>query len=148
MIPSISQSLLQFHHLGLAVRRPAEAILFLSLQGYQINETVLDAGQNVQLKMCTHLTEPAVEIIWPLETVGPIHSLTQKNASGIIYHVCYQTQNLTAALVELEKAGLNAVCISPPKPAPLFGDCEVSFYNIIGIGLIEILNLPLSNTRE
>jgi hypothetical protein len=31
------------------------------------------------------------------------------------------------------------MCISEPKPAPLFGGRPVSFYNVAGIGLIEIL---------
>jgi methylmalonyl-CoA/ethylmalonyl-CoA epimerase len=142
MTPALASSLLQFHHLGLAVRRSTEAILFLSLQGYQIGETILDPGQNVHLKMCVHPTEPAVEIIWPAETVGPIHNLTHRHAQGIVYHVCYQTRDLPAALAGLEKAGLKAICISPPKPAPLFDGHDVSFYNVIGIGLIEILRLP------
>jgi len=130
---------LVFHHLGLAVRRPQEAKSFLTTMGYQMGEAVLDPAQNVHLMMCTHETEPEVEIIWPSETKGPIDNLTQRHASGIVYHVCYVTDNLTAALAGLEAAGLRAVCISPPKPAPLFGGRNVSFYNVLGIGLIEIL---------
>jgi catechol 2,3-dioxygenase-like lactoylglutathione lyase family enzyme len=130
---------LVFHHLGLAVRRPQEAEVFLSALGYRMGETVLDPGQNVHLKMCTHATEPPVEIIWPGTTSGPIDGMTQRHPSGIIYHVCYLTDDLAAALAALEKAGLRVVCVSPPKPAPLFGGRKVSFYNVVGIGLMEIL---------
>jgi methylmalonyl-CoA/ethylmalonyl-CoA epimerase len=59
--------------------------------------------------------------------------------TGIIYHVCYETDNLAAALAQFDEAKLHAVCISPPTPAPLFGGRPVSFYNVVGIGLIEIL---------
>ena len=89
--------------------------------------------------MCSHATEPAVEIIWPGDTSGPIDKLVRQNPSGIIYHVCYFTDDLAAALLALEKAGLRAICISPPKSAPLFEGRNVSFYNVVGIGLIEIL---------
>ena len=130
---------LAFHHLGLAVRRPREAMTFLTALGYRMGETVLDPGQNVHLMMCTHETEPAVEIIWPSDTPGPIDNLMERHPSGIIYHVCYFTDDLAAALAGLQKAGLRAACISPPQPAPLFGGRKVSFYNVIGIGLIEIL---------
>jgi methylmalonyl-CoA/ethylmalonyl-CoA epimerase len=130
---------LAFHHLGLAVRRPQEAEVFLSAMGYQLGEAVLDPGQNVYLKMCVHATEPEVEIIWPADTNGPIDGLMQRHTSGIVYHVCYLTDDLTAALAALEKAGLRVVCVSPPKPAPLFGGRKVSFYNVVGIGLVEIL---------
>jgi len=39
----------------------------------------------------------------------------------------------------LELAGLHPKCISNPTPAPLFGGRPVSFYNVVGIGLVEIL---------
>jgi len=130
---------LAFHHFGLAVRRPKEAVTFLSNMGYSMGEPVLDPGQNVHLMMCAHKTEPAVEIIWPGDTKGPIHGLTERHPPGIVYHVCYETEDLAETLAALEKAGLNVLCISSPKPAPLFGGRKVSFYNVIGIGLIEIL---------
>lgn len=130
---------LVFHHFGLAVRRPREAELFLAALGYRMGEAIHDPGQNVRLKMCTHATEPDVEIIWPGDTPGPIDGMIQRHSSGIIYHLCYVTDNLTAALEALEKAGLRVVCVSSPQPAPLFGGRKVSFYNVVGIGLMEIL---------
>jgi methylmalonyl-CoA/ethylmalonyl-CoA epimerase len=116
-----------------------EATAFLTNLGYQIGETVFDPRQNVNLGMCLHPTEPAVEIIWPGDTPGPLESLLQRHPLGLIYHVCYETDNLEQALAELKKNGLKAICVSPPKPAPLFGGRPVSFYNVIGIGLMEIL---------
>lgn len=130
---------LKFHHLGLAVRRPDEARVFVSALGYRMGDTVFDPKQNVHLQLCAHETQPAVEIIWPSATKGPIEKLTERHAAGIIYHVCYETDNLAAALADLAGAGLRVVCISPPTPAPLFGGRPVSFYNVVGIGLIEIL---------
>jgi Glyoxalase/Bleomycin resistance protein/Dioxygenase superfamily len=130
---------LVFHHFGVAVRRPDEAREFVISLGYQLNEAVFDPAQNVHLQLCTHPQSPAVEIIWPGDTSGPIDKLVQRHASGIIYHVCYETGDLAVALAGLQTAGLTPICISPPKPAPLFGGRPVSFYNLIGIGLIEIL---------
>lgn len=130
---------LVFHHFGLAVKRPDESRAYLTALGYRIGETVFDPGQNVQLAMCEHPTEPAVEIIWPGETKGPVLGMTERHPAGVIYHVCYTTDDLGAALAGLEKAGLRVICVSPPKPAPLFGGRKVSFYNVVGMGLIEIL---------
>jgi methylmalonyl-CoA/ethylmalonyl-CoA epimerase len=130
---------LKFHHFGLAVRRPDEARVFVSALGYRMGEAVFDAAQNVHLQLCTHETHPAVEIIWPGDTKGPIEKLTERHAAGIIYHVCYETDNLPAALAQFAELKLRVVCISPPTPAPLFGGCPVSFYNVVGIGLVEIL---------
>jgi len=132
---------LQFHHFGLAVRRPEEARAYVTALGYQLGESVFDPAQNVQLQLCTHASHPAVEIIWPADAVGPVNKLTQRHTSGVIYHLCYETDDLVTALSGLEAAGLRAICISPPKPAPLFGGRPVSFYNVVGMGLIEILEL-------
>jgi catechol 2,3-dioxygenase-like lactoylglutathione lyase family enzyme len=130
---------LKFHHFGLAVRRPDEARIFVSTLGYRAGEPVFDPAQNVHLQLRTHETHPAVEIIWPGNAGGPIDKLAQRHASGIIYHLCYETGDLDAALAQFDEAKLRVVCISPPTPAPLFGGRPVSFYNVVGIGLIEIL---------
>ena len=65
--------------------------------------------------------------------------LVPKQTAGIIYHLCYETENLAAALAQFADAGINAICISQPTPAPLFGGRLVSFYNIVGMGLVEVL---------
>lgn len=130
---------LQFHHFGLAVRRPAEARAFVQALGYEPAEQVFDPAQNVNLQMCYHPAQPAVEIIWPGPTPGPVNKLNQRNPAGIIYHLCYATNDLAAALDQLAAAGLQPVCISPPTPALLFGGRKVSFYNVLGMGLVEIL---------
>ena len=128
-----------FHHFGLAVRRPDEARKFLAALGYQPGESVFDPAQNVHLQLCTHAEQPAVEIIWPGAAAGPVDQLVQRHAAGIVYHLCYATDNLAVALAGLAAAGLRPVCISPATPAPLFGGRPVSFYNVVGMGLIEIL---------
>jgi methylmalonyl-CoA/ethylmalonyl-CoA epimerase len=130
---------LKFHHFGLAVRRPTEARIFVSALGYQIGEAFFDPAQNVHLQLCAHQTHPGVEIIWPGDTKGPIEKLTDRHAAGIVYHVCYETDNLAAALAQLAEVKLRFVCISPPTPALLFVGRKVSFYNLVGIGLVEIL---------
>jgi catechol 2,3-dioxygenase-like lactoylglutathione lyase family enzyme len=130
---------LKFHHFGLAVRRPDEARRFVALLGYRMGDPVFDSAQNVRLQLCTHETHPAVEIIWPGDKSGPVDRLVQSHASGIIFHLCYETDNLAAAIEGLEAAGLLPICISQPTPAPLFGGRPVSFYNVVGIGLVEFL---------
>lgn len=115
---------------------------FARALGYTIGEPVFDPEQNVHLAMCDHKSEPALELIWPGNLKGPIDALVQRHASGIIYHTCYVTENLAAALGVFEANGVTPICVSPPKPALLFNRNSVSFYNIPGIGLVEILEDP------
>jgi catechol 2,3-dioxygenase-like lactoylglutathione lyase family enzyme len=144
----MDNSFLEFHHFGLAVRRRDEAERFLRALGYRIGETIYDPGQNVRLALCDHDDQPAVEIISPGKGSGPIDALVERQATGIIYHVCYETRNLAGALAALEHDGLKAVCVSTRRPAPLFMSRLVSFYNVIGIGLIEILEVAALASRE
>lgn len=132
-------SLLRFHHFGLAVRDPGPARVWLTGLGYEVGEAVFDPGQNVFLAMGQHPSQPAVELIWPAAAGGPIDTLVQQHQNGIVYHLCYETDDLPGALAQFKAGGMRVACISRPKPAPLFGGRPVSFYNVVGVGLIEIL---------
>jgi methylmalonyl-CoA/ethylmalonyl-CoA epimerase len=131
---------LSFHHLGLAVRRPDDSIRFLGGLGYEIDDSVFDPEQNVNLIMCRHKgLMPAVEIIYPAAANSPIDTLVNRRPDGIVYHVCYVTADVSATLTWMEQNGVRAVCVAPPTPAVLFGGRRVSFYNIVGMGLCEMI---------
>ena len=57
---------LTFHHLGLAVRTPEKALLFLSGLGYTNGPKIYDEYQEVNLIFCDHHDMPDVEIIYPV----------------------------------------------------------------------------------
>ena len=129
---------LQFHHLGLAVKKTDATIRFLSGLGYTISPSVRDELQNVHLMLATRRGMPAIEIIYPTETPGPLAPILKARTS-MIYHICYESKNREESLRLLE-AGKNRVSLlSPPCPAVLFGGRKVSFYVIVGFGVIEIL---------
>ena len=137
----MDNTLLKFHHFGLAVPKPDSARMWLTKLGYQIGETVFDSGQNVYLALCWHETQPPVEIIWPGTEGGPIDALVRQHEFGVVYHLSYETHDLAGALSQFKHDGLRVACISRPKAAPLFGGRKVSFYNVMGMGLVEILEL-------
>jgi len=131
---------LSFHHLGLAVRRPRDATQFLTGLGYTLAEPVFDPEQNVNLIMCSHAgSMPDVEIIFPAMGKSPVDALTASRPDGIVYHMCYVTADLAVTLAALDAGGVRAVCKAPPTPAILFGGRNVSFYDIVGMGLCEII---------
>jgi methylmalonyl-CoA/ethylmalonyl-CoA epimerase len=133
---------LTFHHLGLAVRKPEAALVFVNAMGYSSQAPVFDPLQNVNLIMCTHVSEPAIEIIYKANSEGPIDALLAKHANGIVYHCCYVSKSAKASIDAMSDAGLRPVCVSQPKQAVLFAGLPVSFYQIAGIGLIEIIENP------
>lgn len=128
---------LSFHHLGLATKQKEKAIVFLKGIGYSINDIVLDELQNVNLIMCKNETMPDVEIVYPTNTKGPLTNIFS-SMNELVYHICYETANLKEWLNAIKKEN-RIFYLSTPKPAILFDNREVSFYQIGGFGLIEIL---------
>lgn len=129
---------LSFHHMGLGLRNEERAIRFLSDTGYRVGEKIYDPLQNVNLRMCSHNSQPGVELILPGDGEGPLTPLLQ-HFDELIYHVCYEVVDLDQVLDRLDDIGLRALPIAAPQPAILFGGRMVSFYKIKGFGLIELL---------
>lgn len=129
---------LTFHHMGLALKKEDEALKFLEGLGYDTGTKTYDPEQKVHLRLCTATDKPAVELITKAEEGGPLENILKKY-NELIYHTCYETENLEKSLESLESAGLRILPVSPPTPAILFSGRKVSFYNVVGFGLIEIL---------
>ena len=131
---------LRFHHLGLASNHLEQTTRFLMGLHYEVGTQVYDPLQNVRLCLCSHSSMPTVEVVAPAEGAGPLDSILA-TAGESVYHLCYETENLTSSLEALKKAGQRVICVSPPKAAILFDEREVSFYMVRGFGLIEILEI-------
>lgn len=129
---------LEFHHLGLAVRKPETAVAYHRSLGYAVAAPVFDPEQNVNLIMCSSADMPDVEIIAPAEGPSPIDGMVLKYDSAI-YHTCFTAPNAEACVKRMKEAGLKVLCVAQPKPAVLFGGKKVSFYTVLGVGTIEII---------
>jgi hypothetical protein len=140
---------LEFHHFGLAVKSPDAAFRYLSDLGYRAGSTCYDPLQKVNLAMRHHDRMPDVEVIWPGQEPSPIDRMLKKSDS-MIYHLCYTSANVDESLAALERAGLEVLPLGIAQPALLFGGIEVSFYNITGVGIIEIIagTLESKNSTE
>lgn len=114
--------------------------MFLQGLGYGCAEPVFDPAQNVHLIMCDHAAMPAVEVIYPGSGPTPIDGYLARQPNGLVYHACYAATDFEQSLALMEAAGVTAVCVAEPKPAILFGGRKVSFYNVLGVGLIEIID--------
>jgi hypothetical protein len=129
---------LEFHHFGLAVKSPETAFRYLADLGYSAGSTCYDPLQKVNLAMRHHEHMPDVEVIWPGVEASPIDRLLARNET-LIYHLCYTSQDIDRSLAALEEAGLEILPLGLAQPALLFDGIEVSFYNITGVGIIEII---------
>lgn len=129
---------LTFHHLGLALSSATKARVFLTELGYSFGAEVYDPEQNVNLQMCNATEFPDIEIITPGEGDGPLTPIL-KRYDELLYHTCYEVDDLAQSLAAMEQAKLRVLPVAEPKPAILFGGRRVSFYKVMGFGLIELL---------
>ena len=126
-----------FHHFGLLSANPASSRELLVNLGYDVSGPLDDPLQNVRLHWATHPTLPAIEILSPTETPGPISNLAKRLQQGI-YHLCFEVADVSACLEKFSAHG-RVLLVSPPKPAVLFGNRLVSFHSVENFGLIELL---------
>lgn len=130
---------LTFNHYGLAVKQDKEALTMLEALGYATGERIHDKLQNVYVRLCTAPGQPTIEIVQPGdEGKSPVDSIISKY-NELIYHACYETPDLGKTLASIEAAGLRCMTLSERKPAVLFGGRHVSFYRILGWGILELL---------
>lgn len=127
-----------FHHLGLATRSPRRAEAFLASMGYVGGERARDDLQEVNLALFDHTSMPRVEIVWPTENAGPLEPFL-RSTEGLVYHVCYEVDDVEQVLGPARASGAAVRTVSPPTPAVLFGGRKVSFHLVAGVGLIELL---------
>ncbi len=125
--------------MGLALRKEGETLKFLNGLGYTPSEKIYDPEQKVNLRICEQKNFPAIELVTAQDGEdGPLTGILKKHTE-LIYHTCFETQDLDKTLEAMESDGLRILPVSPAKPAILFGGRKVSFYTIMGYGLIEIL---------
>jgi methylmalonyl-CoA/ethylmalonyl-CoA epimerase len=117
---------LKFHHIGIAVRNIAQTKKFYGLLGYVFSKTTYDSLQNVYLAVGTLKNAPMIELIAKGKGACPIDKYL-KRSDHVMYHVCYETHNLTQALRSVAKTA-HLVRIGNAKRAIVFGKKEVSFY--------------------
>ena len=126
-----------FHHFGLLSSSPEASRQILIDLGYNVSGPIDDPLQNVRLYWGSHSTLPCVEIISPTDTPGPVSNLAKRLQQGI-YHLCFEVTNVPSCL-ESFSAHSRVMLVSPPKPAVLFQNRQVSFHFVENFGLIELL---------
>ena len=108
--------------------------------GYHCNESVYDPLQEVNLIWCEHDSMPAVELVSPTGLPGPIDKILELNSESV-YHICFAAQNTEASVAAMKNDGVRVIPMVAAKPAVLFGNQTVGFYQVKGLGLIEIVEL-------
>ncbi len=130
---------LTFHHIGVAVKDFKKSLDFYTLLGYKptTQKEIRDELQMVDLYLLTHHSQPTVELVKPYCDESPVNNYLKHNDNQM-YHYCYEVDSFEEVEKELKKS-FRVFNVSKPKPAILFDNRLVSFYYVVGVGLIELL---------
>lgn len=126
---------LTFHHVGLACRDLAAETAAHAQLGFVAEGAVFE-DPHQRIRGSFQILGPfRVELLEPLDDSSPVVAWLDRGVR--IYHVCYETDDLDAALRELGEAGHRTV--SAPAPAVAFSSRPVAFVMLRSRGLIELL---------
>lgn len=127
---------LRFHHVALVARQlEPVADFYCRVLGYRAAAPpVVDAEQKVRVQFL-HLGDFALELLEPTGPDSPVAQFVR--SGGGLYHLCYECDDLEAALARLREAG--SAVARPPAVAPAIGGRRVAFLVTRQRQLIELV---------
>jgi methylmalonyl-CoA/ethylmalonyl-CoA epimerase len=128
---------LRFHHIGIACHDIDTTKPFYVTQGYSASETVKDPIQNVYICFLEKSNMPLIELLAPVDEESPVNRILK--TSGVTpYHICYEVNDIDAAVKELKSQ--HFVLVSRPVPACALDGKRVCFLYNKTVGLIELVS--------
>ena len=139
---------LRLDHIGLAAEGIGQmADLFRALGLDEITEPVPDPAQKVSASFvpANQAGDVYIEILEPTRDDSPISKFVKQRGGGL-HHLCFETDDIDAALRTLEARGFTVV--SPPVDCPAYdtnlgrqcaGTTRIAFFLLSDKILIELI---------
>lgn len=128
--------MLTFHHIGIACRDIAKTQAFYLQLGYTASPVVDDPLQHVRISFLEKDGAPRLELLEPLDEQNPV-ARTLSTAGVTPYHICYEVQDIEAAIAELRAQRF--LLVNGPVPACAMNDRRIAFLYQKNTGLIELV---------
>lgn len=131
---------MKINHIGYAVKKIDKAIGEFQNLGFEFEDVIDDADRNIQI--CFGNNESyRIELVSPIDKEKPSPVDTYLSKVGpTAYHICYNSSNLEADIIELEKQGFRVII--PPAFAIAFSsesNRRVTFLMGRNSGIFEIV---------
>lgn len=128
--------MLTFHHIGIACRDIAKTQAFYLQMGYTASPIVEDPVQHVRISFLEKDGAPRLELLEPLDEQNPV-ARTLATVGVTPYHICYEVQDIEAAIAELR--GQRFLLVNGPVPACAMENKRIAFLYQKNTGLIELV---------
>ena len=124
---------MKLHHIGVACKDIEEEIRKFSRihQVTHCTPAVFDPAQQATLALLTLIDGTLIELV----AGRPVETLLKKNIT--YYHLCFEVEDIDKEIDRLMSD--DAILLSPPTPALLFGGRKVAFLHV-SYGIIELLS--------
>jgi methylmalonyl-CoA epimerase len=127
-------------HIGIAVKDlEAKIAFYRDVLGLPLTRQETVETERVRVAFLG-AGETHVELLEPLDGAGPIADFLAKRGEGI-HHLCFEVEDIDAALEQVRRAGATLV---GEAPRPGAGGCRVAFLHPRSCGgvLIELSEKP------
>lgn len=131
---------MKVHHVGTVVASVAEATVHFTDLGFRTEGGIVeDPIQKVRIQfMRGEGAGLRIELLEPLGSDSPVSGALSRG--GGVTHVCYEVDDMVAAVEARRAAG--AVLVSGPVPAPAISGARVAFLVDRHQGLFELVEAP------
>ena len=127
-------------HIGYAVKNIDRAQTAFTRLGFAFEPAVDDTDRNIRIAF-GEKDGCRIELVCPLDKAHPSPVDAYLSAVGPTpYHICYRTADLDAELQNLAGQGFRTIIA--PAPAIAFGGRRVAFLMNLGLGLMELVEMP------
>ena len=133
---------LTFHHIGIACHKIEKTLPFYTAMGYNAAPVVDDVIQHVRVCFLDKDGAPRLELLEPLDELSPV-ARTLATSGVTPYHICYEVQDLTAAVDALRRQRF--LLVNGPVEACAMGNRRIAFMFQKNTGLIELVETPSSD---
>ena len=129
------------HHVAYAVKNVLKAEAGFQALGYEREgEVVDDSFRHVRILFMNN-GDTRIELVEPLDDEAPVKAILKKeHGASVPYHLCYEVDDIEAAVEELKGKGFMPTTGIDPAPA-IDGRC-VAFLFSRAAGLIELVQTP------
>ena len=127
----------RFHHIGYAVKDIEKTAEYYVNSGWIISDIIIDRIQNSKIAFLKKQGMPPIELVAPVNEKSPIINTLKKNNGSTIYHVCYEVDNIDAAVAELRK--MKYIKLFNPVEAAALNNRKICYLFNKEVGLIEVI---------
>lgn len=127
---------LTFHHIGIACRDITKSQAFYISMGYHAANVIDDPLQHVRVCFLEKEGAPRLELLEPLDDQSPV-ARTLATVGVTPYHLCYEVEDIDAAITALR--GQRFLPVKEPLPACAMEGRRVAFMFQKNTGLIELV---------